>query len=49
MLKDPKTGENRVKFYDHDIERLLLKHLYAYYLKDEFDEASYMIKAATID
>lgn len=41
--------ENRINQFDHDIERLLLKHLCAYYLKDEFNEASYLIKASLVD
>ena len=49
MLRDEKTGKDRVQYYDHDIERLLLKHLYSYILKDEFDEASYLMKASIID
>ena len=49
MLRDEKTGKDRTSYYDHDIERLLLKHLYSYILKDEFDEASYLMKAAIID
>lgn len=43
------TRESRINQFDHDLERLLLKHLYAYYLKEEFDEASYLIKASLID
>lgn len=49
MLKDPKTGKDMAAEYDQDIERLVLKHLYSYILKDEFNEASYMMKAAIID
>lgn len=43
------VNESRIDQFDHDLERLLLKHLCSYYLKDEFNEASYLIKASLID